>query len=116
MTNLYLRPQDRQRLEDLLARHLPNVSAWAYGSRVNGDAHDSSDLDLALRSPDLRPIPWRELDTFLQAVCDSNIPILIDAHDWARLPAAFQQEILRNHVVLRQGNSPDSNGAVDPAP
>lgn len=99
---LLLREQDRQELVRLLARHLPNVTAWAYGSRVNGGAHEGSDLDIVLRSPDLSPIPLEELRAFVQAVRDSNIPILVEARDWARLPESFQQEIMKNYVVLRE--------------
>ncbi len=102
---LLLRERHRFELARLLAQHLPNVTAWAYGSRVNGGAHEGSDLDIVLRSPDLSPIPLAELRTFVQALQDSNIPVLIEARDWARLPESFQQEIMRKYVVLeREGN------------
>lgn len=104
MHQLILREQDHKRLVELLAVYLPNVTAWAYGSRVDGDAHEASDLDLVLRAPGLNPIPSENLDAFLQALRESNIPILIEARDWARLPDIFHQEILKNYVVVRQGN------------
>ena len=97
---LFLREQDKRRLQALIAQHLPGVTAWAYGSRVNGDAHDASDLDIVLRSSDLDKIPFEELERFQEAVRESNIPILIEARDWARLPESFHREILRNYVVL----------------
>lgn len=108
MSELLLREQDRERLIALLATHLPTVTAWAYGSRVNGSAHDASDLDLVLRSPDLTAIPFGLLDGFLEALRDSNIPILVEARDWARLPEAFHEEILREYVVVREGKQVDS--------
>ena len=37
----------RDQLEALLREHVPGVEVWAYGSRVNGESHDGSDLDLA---------------------------------------------------------------------
>lgn len=98
---LLLREQDRKRLVELLHAHLPAVTAWAYGSRVNGDAHEASDLDLVLRTPDLSPIPLEDLDAFLQALQQSNIPIVIEARDWARLPPPFHQEILKKYAVVR---------------
>jgi len=97
---LLLRDQDKQQLRQLLTDYLPTVTVWAYGSRVNGDAHDTSDLDLVLRSADLSPIPINELENFLEALRESSIPILVEARDWARLPACFQDEILKNYVVL----------------
>lgn len=99
-STLYLRDKDKHCFLKLLADYLPTVTAWAYGSRVKGNAHDTSDLDVVLRSSNLKPIPFEELETFLQALNDSNIPILIEARDWARLPASFHEEILKCYVVL----------------
>lgn len=98
---LFLREKDQQQLLRLLADYLPNVSAWAYGSRVNGDAHDTSDLDIVLRSVDLEPIPLLALEDFLEALKESPLPILVEARDWARLPESFHQEILKKYVVLK---------------
>ena len=97
---LHLRPKHRRALEALLRTHLPDVEVWAYGSRVTGRSHDGSDLDLALRGPELEKIPADRLGDFEEAVRESNIPFLVEAHDWARLPERFHREIDRNHVVL----------------
>ena len=90
----------RQHLELLLRRHLPTVEVWAYGSRVNGQSHDGSDLDLVLRSPGLQPIPADSLASFSEALRESPTPFLVAAHDWARLPESFHPEIEREHLVL----------------
>ncbi len=96
----------RRQIEALLRTCLPGVEAWAYGSRVNvvcdevGRSHPGSDLDLALRSANLEPIPDALLREFNMALERSNIPILVQAHDWARLPESFHREINRKHVVL----------------
>lgn len=97
---LLLRDQDRQRLTALLNLHLPGIQARVYGSRVTGMAHDASDLDLALLAPCGQPIPFAQLEDFRQAVHDSNLPILVDARDWARLPESFRAEILKCYVAL----------------
>ncbi len=105
-TSLFLRDKDRQKLLDLLGHYLPTVDAWAYGSRVNGDAHDASDLDLVLRSADLSPIPIEQLVDFLDALRESTIPILVEARDWARLPTSFHEQILKQYVVLKDCQQP----------
>ena len=97
---LHLLPRHRRALEALLREHLPDVEAWAYGSRVNGRSHDGSDLDLVLRGPDLKEIPSIQLGDFEEAVRESNIPFLVEARDWARLPERFHREIERDHVVM----------------
>ena len=100
---LHLLPKHRRVLEALLREHLPNVEVWAYGSRVHGRSHDGSDLDLVLRGSGLKEIPTDQLGDFEEAVRDSNIPFLVEARDWARLPKRFHCEIERDYVVLLQG-------------
>lgn len=97
---IHLQPRHSQILESLLCEHLPGVEVWAYGSRVCGRSHGGSDLDLALRGPNLKEIPVGKLGDFREAVRESTIPFIIEAHDWAHLPEGFQREIERKHVVL----------------
>ena len=97
---IHLLPRHRLVLEALLRKHLPDVEVWAYGSRVNGRSHDGSDLDLVLRGPGLNEISINSLVDFEDAVQESNIPFLVEARDWTRLPERFHQEIARNYVVL----------------
>ena len=92
----------RDQLEGLLCKHVPGVEVWAYGSRVNGESHDGSDLDLALRGLALEPLDGGFYD-LLEAIEKSNIPILVQAHDWAMLPESFRREIERDYVVLQEG-------------
>ena len=89
----------RDQLEALLREHVPGVEVWAYGSRVDGESHDGSDLDLVLRSPTLEPLGYEYFE-LVEALEQSNIPILVQAHDWARLPGSFHREIERDYVVL----------------
>ena len=97
-----LRPQDLSLVLRLVALTVPaSVEIWAYGSRVNGNAYDGSDLDLVLRSPDLQEIPPASLNHCRTALTESNLPIFVDVHDWARLPASFHERILTRYEVLR---------------
>jgi predicted nucleotidyltransferase len=100
---LYLQPQHWALLRDLLARHTPQAEAWAYGSRVNGTAHDTSDLDVVLRNPaDLSQAPpgWDDLK---EAIQNSRLPILVDLHLWSHLPPSFHANIEAAYVVLQTG-------------
>ena len=97
---LQIAPRHRRILEALLREHLPGVEVWAYGSRVNGHGHSGSDLDLALRAPNLQKLPAGQLSDFEDAVRESGIPFLVEGHDWARLPERFHGEIERDYVVV----------------
>ena len=77
----------RRIVEALLREHVPDAEVWAYGSRVNGEGHEGSDLDLVVRGPGLEPLGEGFLN-LLEAIEESDIPILVQTHDWARLPEA----------------------------
>ena len=73
---LALRPHWRVAIDELLRKHVPESEVWAYGSRVNGQAHDASDLDIVVRAPALRPV-GTALSALRTALQDSNVPILV---------------------------------------
>ena len=93
----------REQIEALLREHVPGVEVWAYGSRVNGRSHEGSDLDLVLRGPDLQRIDSGQLMDLTEALEESKVPIIVQTHDWARLPERFHREIEREYVVLVEG-------------
>ena len=97
---MLLREKDKQALIDIFNQTKLNIEVWAYGSRVNGTAHNGSDLDLVIRTKDLTQL---DIDAYLKikdTIQKSNIPILIDIFDWARLPQSFHNNILQNYEVL----------------
>ena len=100
---LDLRPEWLDMMRDLIGVHLPDVEVLAYGSRVQGTAHDGSDLDLVVRNPDGSAVPSMTLEEFREAVSESNLPILVDVLDWARIPDSLRKEIERGGVAVVYG-------------
>ena len=111
---LHLSPRHRTQIEALLREHLPGVEVWAYGSRITGESHDGSDLDLVLRAPDLQKIPIGRLSDLWEVLRESTIPFLVEARDWARLPEGFHGEIERDYVVLVEGARADAADSTAP--
>ena len=72
----------------------------AYGSRVNGDAHDTSDLDLVIKSNTDNSISVDEVIEFKYNLENSNIPILIEVLIWDKLPESFKSNILNRYEIL----------------
>lgn len=113
LSRLHLAPQHLRLIQALLALHVPEASVWAYGSRVNGDSHEGSDLDLVLRfgedSTQTRcsgGSSRQEIDGWLalkEAFEESSLPILVDVHLWSRLPESFHGNIQAAYVVLQEG-------------
>ncbi len=94
-----------------MCEHLPGIEVWAYGSRVNGESHDGSDLDLVLRAPGLQEVPIGPLADFTEALHDSTLPFLVEARDWARLPERFHREIERGYVVIQNAAGGDGGAS-----
>jgi len=103
ISKLQLEPRHLNLLQQLLELHVPKAEVWAYGSRVTGNAHQGSDLDIVLRNTEnleLAQSDWCELKEALQ---QSTLPILVDVHDWALLPKSFHPNIELDYVVLQKG-------------
>jgi predicted nucleotidyltransferase len=102
---LSLDPRHLKLVKAVLAEHAPKAEVWAYGSRVSGNCHDGSDLDLVVRNPGdpERPLMAAGLK---EAFSESDVPFLVDVLDWDDIPPTFHAEILKRHEVVQvPGNS-----------
>lgn len=99
MATLDLRPEWLEVVRKILARYLPDAEVLAFGSRVNGTSHDGSDLDLVARNLNDLNQPLPAIFEAKEAFSESNLPILVDILDWARIPEHFRQEITRSGPV-----------------
>jgi uncharacterized protein len=97
---MFLKIKYQQILLDIFSEVTLPIEVWAYGSRVNGTAHDGSDLDLVVLTPDRQKLPADLFIELKEKICESNIPILVDLFDWARLPESFHRNIEARHEVL----------------
>jgi predicted nucleotidyltransferase len=77
---------------------------------VNGTAHEGSDLDLVVRNPADLSHPQPDMSELREAFSESNLPILVDLLDWARIPESFRQEIVRGGKVVIHGVQEDGWG------
>ena len=97
---MLLREKDKQTLVQIFSAVDTPIEVWAYGSRVSGTAHDGSDLDLVIRSKDRKKLPANVFMELKEKVTESNIPIVVELFDWARLPESFHHNIEAQHEVL----------------
>ena len=97
MDNLFVKPQYLKMLTDIFEQYCPNAEIWAYGSRVNGDAHEGSDLDMVVKNFHSNTAKLSELR---ELITNSNIPFLTDINEFDKLPKYFQDEILKKYVVI----------------
>lgn len=95
-----LKPRDATTLKAIFQTYAPFAQVWAYGSRVTGQGHETSDLDLVIRNAGALETPLASLAALRNAIEASSLPFLVDLHDWALLPTGHRQQIADHHVVL----------------
>ena len=96
MNNLFIDKKDLEILKNILKDFCPDSEVLAYGSRINGKAHDGSDLDLTIKN-----FPKdKYLFELKEIFSNSNISFLIDINLYEDLPISFQQEIDKNNIKI----------------
>ncbi len=101
MPKLDLHPDYLLQVKTILKQWAPHSEVWAYGSRVNGNCHDASDLDLVIRNPTALQKPTEHVAQLKQAFKDSELPIIVDLMDWAYLPESYRDEIKKKYVMVQ---------------
>ena len=97
----------RKTILTLLKRHLPNTTAWVYGSRVKWTSRPQSDLDLVVFT---KPDQERRVSELREAFEESNLPFRVDLLVWRTIPEQFREQIEAEHVVLVDHTSGNSAG------
>ncbi len=97
MDRLFLRTEYLQMLVDIFNSYCPKAEIWAYGSRIKGEAHEGSDLDLVIKNFNS---PNKNIYDLRTLINDSDIPIIVEIVDFNNVPASFQEEILKDYVVI----------------
>ena len=89
--------KQRKIVTDLLERHLPNTTAWVYGSRAKWASRPQSDLDLVVFAT---PKQNGRVSDLREALEESNLPFRVDLFVWDAVPEQFRKHIKWDHVVL----------------
>lgn len=96
MNNLLVEPKYLDVLQNIFKEYCPEAQVYAYGSRLNGNAHNGSDLDLTIKNFPADKYLF-ELKEKLSA---SNIPFLVDINIFENLPQSFKDEINKNNIQI----------------
>lgn len=94
-----LEPSALEETLTILNRYAPHCEVWAFGSRAKGTAARYADLDLVLVTNE--PLDPAAVEALRDAFSESDLPILVDLHDWRDLPETFRREIRKTATVLK---------------
>ena len=97
--SLDVRPDHLEIVRRILARHVPGLEVWAFGSRVDGRAGKHSDLDLCLHTA--HPLSFATMGLMEEAFSDSDLPYKVDLVDWSAISPEFREIVTGRKVVLQ---------------
>lgn len=101
MQPIDVRPDHLTIVQDILKKHVPAHSVWAFGSRAKWLAKEYSDLDLCIVGE--TPLSFTTLGLLKEAFEDSDLPWKVDVVDWATTSESFRKIIERDKVVVQGG-------------
>ncbi len=96
---LYMSDVDYKIFSDIIDRILPDTEIWIYGSRINGNATDSSDLDIVIIDDSADNLPIFDLK---QAFQESGLSFRVDIMLWSEIPENFRKNILKDHIRFKK--------------
>ena len=89
--------EQRKIVLTLLNRHLPNTTAWVYGSRTKWSARPQSDLDMVVFAT---PEQSGCVSDLRRAFEESDLLFRVDLFVWDTMPEQFREQIQADHAVL----------------
>mgnify|MGYP001572429614 FL=1 len=91
-------PAQLRIITDILSAHVPGVEARAFGSRVDGNPKDYSDLDLALVGA--AKLDAAVMGALKEAFEESDLPFRVDILDLNAISEEFCKVILNKCETL----------------
>jgi len=98
-SQLDLSHEQLQIVRDILHRHVPSLTVWAFGSRATGTAKPFSDLDLAIITD--KPLSLAVSAALAEEFSESDLPWKVDVVDWSTIADTFKKIIERHKVVVQ---------------
>jgi uncharacterized protein len=92
-----VKPRHLKLVQDFLAQMFPGKEIWAYGSRVNGNSHERSDLDCVVFGTS-----DRQMAIARDAFHDTAIPFELSLLSWEGIPDDFKTNIGARYFVLQK--------------
>ncbi len=83
----------------IILKHVPQAKIILYGSRARGDSKEGSDIDIALDIG--TPIDKSLLSEIEWDLEDSDLPILFDIVDLAKISADMKKNILKDGIIWK---------------
>jgi predicted nucleotidyltransferase len=92
-------PEQLRIVTAILAAHAPGVEALAFGSRVDGNPKEYSDLDIALAGS--ARLDAAVVGALKEAFEESDLPYRVDILDLNAISEEFRKVVLSRYEILK---------------
>ncbi len=96
---------EKRYLDDIkliLRTFAPDCEVRAFGSRISGEAHKFSDLDLVIKGKE--ELELMTLAKLKDAFAESNLPIRVDVLDWNSISDKMREKIDKQFDIIQTGD------------
>ena len=94
---LDITPEHLKTVETILSEFVPDCEVRAFGSRCDGTARKSSDLDLCVCGNE--KLDWKLQANLKDALMESDLPFRVDLLDYHAIPEHFRKNIDNGEVI-----------------
>ena len=95
---LDLKPEELQKVQQILKKCIPDKDVRGFGSRANNTAKPYSDLDLVVMTD--QPLTLHQGAVLTEAFEESDLPFKVDIVDWAVTSEHFRKVIQSSLVKM----------------
>jgi len=99
-----VRSDHMQIVKDILNKYVHRNEVYIFGSRANGKAKSTSDLDLLIKGE--APMALGVLAHLRYDFSESNLPYKVDVIDWLVLSDNFRETINKGHTIKIDTSQP----------
>lgn len=94
-----LAPEHMKIILRILKEYIPDATVVVFGSRINGNAKATSDIDIVIKNDS--PLATRTLSALTDAFSESRLPIKVDIVEWATTNENFRKIIESKNVRIQ---------------
>jgi len=84
---------------EIIEKLLPTCTIYLFGSRADGSAYISSDIDVAIDNKE--EIPIRTIGEIQEQLEESNIPFTVDVVDLQRTDEKFRSKVIKSGIIWK---------------
>ncbi|MCE1247010.1 MAG: nucleotidyltransferase domain-containing protein [Firmicutes bacterium] len=96
-------------IKSILKEIIPSCKVMVLGSRINGNARQYSDIDLAVISES--KLDPDTIENLKDAFSESNLPIMVDILDLNNITDDFREIVESRFEVLQEGETATAKDA-----